>query len=91
MAVTKTLDYYLSLPYPIVLIPDPEEQVWYVRIPLLPGCMTDGRTPAEALKSLDEAKTLWFEVALEDGDDIAEPGPPEKTLTLLDSISFRAA
>jgi len=36
-------DYYLSLPYPIELIPD-EDGYWFARIPLLPGCMTQGES-----------------------------------------------
>ncbi|TVR19319.1 MAG: toxin-antitoxin system HicB family antitoxin, partial [Anaerolineaceae bacterium] len=32
--MTKDLSYYLSLPYPIELIPD-EDGYWFARIPLL--------------------------------------------------------
>jgi antitoxin HicB len=41
----------------------------------LPGCLTDGTTPAEALANLDEAMLLWFETALSGGQNIPEPAP----------------
>jgi len=68
------LEYYLSLPYPIELIPD-EDGYWFAQIPLLPGCMTQGENRSEALTLLDEAKVLWLETALDAGMEIAEPDP----------------
>jgi antitoxin HicB len=70
--MNKTIDYYLSLPYTIELIPD-EDDVWFAQIPLLPGCMTQGASRAEALDLLDEAKQLWLETALSEGIEIPEP------------------
>jgi antitoxin HicB len=72
--VNKTLAYYLSLPYPIELIPD-EDGYWFAQIPLLPGCMTQGTSRPEALDMLDEAKELWLETALAEGIEIPEPQP----------------
>jgi predicted RNase H-like HicB family nuclease len=77
----KTLDYYLSLPYPVLLIPDAEGGSWFAEIPLLPGCMSDGPAVEEALANLREAQALWLEVALEDHDEIPEP-QPDRTLTV---------
>jgi antitoxin HicB len=74
MTVKKTLEYYLSLPYPILLIPD-EDGFWFAEIPLLPGCMTQGANRDEALEMIEEAKTGWLIGALEDGDLIPEPEP----------------
>jgi antitoxin HicB len=70
--MNKSLEYYLSLPYTIELTPD-EDGYWFVEIPLLPGCMTQGANRAEALEMIDEAKLLWLETALEDGIAIPEP------------------
>jgi antitoxin HicB len=70
----KTLDYYLSLPYPILLIPD-EDGFWFAKIPLLKGCMTQGASREEALAMLDEAKIGWLELALERRQPIPEPEP----------------
>ncbi len=69
---TKDLNYYLSLPYPIELIPD-EDGFWFARIPLLEGCMTNGDSREEALRMIDDAKMLWLETALQVGKTIPEP------------------
>ena len=39
----------------------------------LPGCLTAGETPEEALSNLTEAMTVWIESALQHGDVIPEP------------------
>lgn len=72
--MNASLAYYLSLPYKIELIPD-EDGYWFAQIPLLPGCMTQGESRAEALEMLDEAKALWLETALEEGIEIVETEP----------------
>lgn len=71
---TKDLNYYLSLPYPIELIPD-EDGYWFARVPLLEGCMTNGESREDALVMLDDAKRLWLETALAVGKTIPEPEP----------------
>jgi antitoxin HicB len=68
----KDLQYYLTLPYPIELIPD-EDGYWFASIPLLRGCMTQGASREEALQMIDEAKELWLETALSKGMNIPEP------------------
>ncbi len=68
----KNLDYYLSLPYIIELIPD-EDGYWFARIPILQGCMTNGHSREDALEMLDDAKRLWLETALALGMNIPEP------------------
>jgi antitoxin HicB len=72
--MNKDLNYYLSLPYPIELIPD-EDGYWFARIPLLEGCMTNGESREDALLMLDDAKELWLQTALELGKPIPEPEP----------------
>lgn len=79
-ATNKTLDYYLNLPYPILLVPDPDDNTWYAKIPLLEGCMTDGETIEEALRNLEDAKAGWLEAALSHDDPIAEPEAAETYL-----------
>jgi len=72
--MNKTLDYYLKLPYTIVLKPGQEEgDGWLAEIPELPGCFTAGDTKEEALHLLEEAKRLWLESNLAHGDPIPEP------------------
>ena len=69
-AETKNLDYYLTLPYSILLVPD--EDGWYAEVPELPGCMTCGDTKERVLKLIEDAKRSWLEVSLEHGDPIPE-------------------
>ncbi|GAX88622.1 type II toxin-antitoxin system HicB family antitoxin [Effusibacillus lacus] len=70
--MNKDLDYYLSLPYRIVLHPAPEGG-YAVSIPELPGCISQGETVEEAIKMIEDAKVSWLEIALEDGLEISEP------------------
>jgi predicted RNase H-like HicB family nuclease len=84
-AIVKDLEYYLSLSYPILLIPDPDDGGWYAKIPPLPGCMSDGTTIAEAVENVNEAKALWLEVALEEDDEIPEPGTLDELLASPDT------
>ncbi|MBN1963847.1 MAG: type II toxin-antitoxin system HicB family antitoxin [Anaerolineae bacterium] len=67
----NTLDYYLSLPYTIEVIPD--DGAWFVQIKELPGCMTEADTWEEIPVAIAEAKHLWLELALERGRPIPEP------------------
>ena len=67
----KDLNYYMTLRYKIVLIP--EEDGWGALIPELPGCVGGGDTILEALEMLDDAKRGWLLSALDHGDNIPEP------------------
>jgi len=71
----KTLEYYLNLNYEIGLkkLSEADGGGWFAEIPLLPGCMSDGESPEEALKNIIDAKKSWLEVALQNNDHIAEP------------------
>ena len=80
-AVTKQLvaekdaEFYMGLKYPVQLVRQDEDGdvFWLAEIPDLPGCMTDGATPEEALENIEDAKRLWIETLIEDGFDIPEP------------------
>src|SRR5690349_1209825 len=69
----RGLDYYMTLPYSILLIPD-EEEGWFAKVPELPGCMTFGDSQAEVLELIEEAKRLWIEAVLELGHRVPLPG-----------------
>jgi predicted RNase H-like HicB family nuclease len=58
----EALAYYMSLPYKVVLTPIPKEdgEGWYVEIPELPGCQSDGKTPDEAVAMIEDAKRGWL-------------------------------
>jgi len=73
----KTLEYYMSLPYRVEVYPDEEGDGYTAIIPDLPGCMTCADTLDELWEMIEEAKELWLEVALEDGEYIPEPPPVE--------------
>lgn len=45
-------------------------------VPELPGCMSDGDTPEEALKNVQEAISSWIEAAKEWGMEVPQPSPP---------------
>jgi antitoxin HicB len=42
-------------------------------VPDLPGCMSDGETPQEALANVDDAIRTWIEAAQDLGHSIPEP------------------
>lgn len=62
------IDYTLELTF------DEEDMSWFIRVKELPGCMSCGDTPNEAVDMIYDAMKLWISVALEDGDPIPEPG-----------------
>ena len=68
----KTLEDYLGLAYTRELIPEPEGG-WFVRIKELPGCMSQGETPEEAMNMINDAMAGWIESALAHGTPIPEP------------------
>ncbi len=45
-------------------------------VPDLPGCMSDGGTPEEALRNVQEAIESWIEAAKESKLDVPRPTPP---------------
>ena len=69
----RDLDYYLSLPWTIVLIPD-ESGGFGVKIDELPGCISQGDTASEAYEMIRDALKCWLIVALESSANIPEPG-----------------
>ena len=73
----KTLDYYLGLPYTIRLVPEMGGG-WFVEVAELPGCMSEGDDPDDAIAMIRDAMRCWLEVALEDGLPIPEPREMEE-------------
>jgi antitoxin HicB len=72
----KSVEDYLDLPYRIALVPDFDEDGvsgWVAEIEELPGCISQGRTPDEAVDNVHDAMAGWISVALEDGREIPEP------------------
>jgi antitoxin HicB len=71
MNLDQEVARYMAMPYRIELVPDPHG--WFVRMPELPGCMSQGDTQEEALVMIRDAQQLWLHGALEDGWTIPEP------------------
>lgn len=69
----KNLEYYLSLNYPMNLIWDADDKVYFVEFPDLPGCMAHGTTPTSAVKLSKEIKKEWLTLVLASGVAITEP------------------
>lgn len=69
----KDLQYYLGLPYTVVVRRD-EDGDFVARVDELPGCAAHGKDPQEALANLEEAKQLWISESLEAGQSVPEPG-----------------
>ncbi|QND51698.1 type II toxin-antitoxin system HicB family antitoxin [Phyllobacterium sp. 628] len=46
-------------------------------VPDLPGCMSDGKTPEEAVHNAHDAISAWLEAAADQGREI--PTPSHKT------------
>lgn len=67
----KSLDYYLSLKYPISFYPESEGYTAIIKD--LPGCMSQGETLSEAMENIEEARELWIETAYECEDEIPLP------------------
>ena len=71
--MNNDIDYYMSLPYRMEIIPDIEEGGYTAEFPDLPGCLTCAETIEELIKNAEDAKRVWFAAAIEDGTEIAEP------------------
>ncbi|HEX3952943.1 MAG TPA: type II toxin-antitoxin system HicB family antitoxin [Stellaceae bacterium] len=46
---------------------------WFAEVPELPGCMSDGETPREAIDNVMDAISSWIEAAEEDGRPVPSP------------------
>ena len=71
---STSLEYYLGLDYPTELTHESDDGgYWAAEIIDLPGCVSHGDTPDEAVANLNEAKRLWIEDHLANGYDVPEP------------------
>lgn len=73
--IKKTIEYYLSLPYSLEIVPDVYEGGITARYPGLPGCITCADTMEDAVVNAVDTKKAWLGAALEDGISITEPSP----------------
>jgi predicted RNase H-like HicB family nuclease len=72
MAEPEQVAKYLSEPYSRVLVPDPSGG-YFAEVLELPGCFSEGDTPEEAIKNVEEAMEGWIAAALDAGQSIPSP------------------
>lgn len=71
----KGIEYYMKLPYSILLheVEDEGEKYWIADVTELPGCKSHGSTVEEAVKSVEEAKKDWILDSLKEGEEVPTP------------------
>jgi antitoxin HicB len=69
--LAERVQAYLRQPYRMEVRGDPEEG-YLATAPELPGCITAGETPEEALRMLQDAMATWIEAAIVAGSPIPE-------------------
>ena len=64
-----------QLAYPVIVSPlaDADGGGFAATVPDLPGCMSDGETPEEAIANVLDAIESWLEAARESGRAIPSP------------------
>ncbi|GAB4446997.1 MAG: toxin-antitoxin system HicB family antitoxin [Anaerolineae bacterium] len=85
----KNLDYYLTLPYPIRIYPEPDGSGYTAEVVDLPGCITCADTLPELWDLIEDAKRGWLELALADGNPIPEPSLPAVKEELSGKLTVR--
>src|ERR1035437_10298629 len=71
-AVEISVQNYLRRPYRMEVRGNSEEG-YLALAPELPGCITAGETPDEALRMLRDAMATWIEAAIVAGGTVPEP------------------
>ena len=63
------------LSYPVVIQPlkDEDGGGFIATVPDLPGCMSDGETPEDALTNVQDAIEAWIEAAQDMGRKVPKP------------------
>lgn len=74
--MSKDLAYFMALPYGFILTPDPDAGGFVIGVQELPGCLSQGETPAEAMSRIREAMEAWIQSCIDDGKPVPEPGAP---------------
>ena len=69
----KTVEYYMSLPYRLEIVPDNTEGGFTAWYPDLPGCITTADSIDGIIRNAIDAKKAWLEASVEDGVEITEP------------------
>lgn len=85
--------------YTAIFTPIEDGSGYYARIPDLPGCITTGKSLADAIDQITDAMSGWLVVAEDEALEIAPPSPqstlergPETVCALIkaDTLAYRA-
>ena len=68
--------------YSIVLEPDMDGEGFTVRVPALPGCITEGATREEAISNAKEAIEGFIEGLVKAGDPVPQETIPAEVTTI---------
>jgi len=65
-----------NIEYPFEMRPLSEQEGggWLITFPDLPGCMSDGETPEEAIRNGQDALACWIQACKEADREIPHPG-----------------
>ncbi len=77
--MTNSFDYP---PYSMTIEWDPQDDIFVVAVPELPGCITHGATYQEAVKQCQEAMEGWIDIARADGETLPVPRVYGKSLAV---------
>ena len=73
--MSKTIDTG-AYPVRVRRLPERDGGGWLAEVPDLPGCTSDGETPAEAVENVQGAILSWIEAAEDLGRPVPLPAPP---------------
>ena len=92
----KNIEYYMTLPYRMEIIPDKDEGGYTAKFPDLPGCLTCSESLEGLIANANDAKKAWLEAAIDEGISIAEPDDNDdsaeygKTMSQVDANAMLA-
>jgi antitoxin HicB len=64
----------IEYPFEIRPLATEEGGGWLITFPDLPGCMSDGESPEEAIVNGKDAVAAWLKAARESGREVPRPG-----------------
>lgn len=72
-ATDEQIAEYVAKPYTRMLVPGPDGEGYFAEVLEIPGAISAGATPDEAMAMIDDALGGVIAVMLEDGETIPEP------------------
>ncbi|MBN1963699.1 MAG: type II toxin-antitoxin system HicB family antitoxin [Anaerolineae bacterium] len=71
--MNKTVEYYVNLPYTLIVLPDDEAGGYDIEVAELAGCVTFADRWEDIPAQVKDAIRAWVDGALATGDSIPEP------------------